>query len=323
MIPLVDHFCNRSTSFSTNIRFARMVYPPRVSLTLSSLHVLHDFSSLRPRPLGSGFFAFLFPHVPLVPSMPKDVSHAGRSPPLDAELFPSDEQLSQRTLWVALLIALGWSVLALGGALPLYLVNTPCNSDLPPAIYGGSYSTLTDLSLLRLLRIFDADQASSSSMSTLARRGLDSDSDPYGIHVRIIILTILTIFLGILPVLHKILREFSRIAAYRRRWLEVKCEGKDMAWLSARNALAYATWGERQFKDHLFKIGLSSTLPEQAKRNNNDGGARARNGQRIVRRREEEEPLTGRDTSEKQEIDIESLFSIGYGFCILGNEVAD
>ena len=249
--------------------------------------------------------------------MPEDVADAGRNAEIDAELFPSDEQLSQRTLWVALLIALGWSVLALGGALPLYLVNTPCNSDFPPAIYGGGYSTLTDLSLLRLLRLFDSGQVSPSSVSTHTRRGLDSSSDPYRVHVRVVVLAILTILLGVLPVLIKILREFNRIAEYRTRWLEVKCEGKDMAWLSARKAQAYATWGERQFKDYLVKIGLSTTLAEQARRNHNDGGVRARNGQRVVRRREEEEPLTGRDNVEKPEIDIESLFSIGYDFCLL------
>lgn len=246
--------------------------------------------------------------------MPEDVADAGRSAAIDAELFPSDEQLSQRTLWVALIIALGWSVLALGGALPLYLVNTPCNSYFPPAEYGGGYSTLTDLSLLRLLKLMDSSQISSSNVSTHTRRGLDSSSDPYRVHVRVVVLTILAILLGVLPVLIKILREFSRIAEYRKRWLEVKCEGKDMAWLSAQKAPAYATWGERQFKDYLVKIGMSTTLAEQAKRNPNDGGARARNGQRVVRRREEEEPLTGRDKVERPEIDIESLFSIGYDF---------
>lgn len=254
--------------------------------------------------------------------MPEDVSDAGRNSARDAQLFPSDEQLSQRTLWVALLIALGWSILALGAALPLYLINTPCNSDLPPAIYGGSYSTLTDLSLLRLLRAFDSGRLSSNNTSTSVRRDLEvssSDSDPYHVHVRIIVLTILTILLGILPVLRKILREYRRIAAYRRRWLEVKCEGRDMAWLSARKAPVYATWGERQFKDYLVKIGLSSTFAEQARRNHNDGGSRARNGQRVVRRREEEEPLTGRDSMERAEIDIEGLFSIGYDSFVFGN----
>ena len=277
----------------------------------------HVSFSLRPKPLGSGFFAFLFPEVPLVPDVPEDVSNAGRNVARDAELFPSDEQLSQRTLWVAFLIALGWSVLALCGALPLYLVNSPCNSDLPnPAKYGG-YSTLTDLSLLRLLRLFDSGSISTKNLVTVTRRAPESDFDPYHARIRIIILTVITIVLGILPVLHKIIKEFNNIAAYRKRWLEIKCEGKDLAWLSARKAPGYAGWGEKQFKDYLVKIGLSSTMGETSRRNRPDGGVRPRNGQRRVRRREEEQPLTGRDNAERAEVDIESLFSIGYVMCFL------
>lgn len=273
----------------------------------------HVTFSLRPRPLGSGFFAFLFPKVPLVPDVPEDVSDAGRNIARDAELFPSDEQLSQRTLWVAFLIALGWSVLALCGALPLYLVNTPCNSDLPnTATYEGSYSTLTDLSLLRLLRLFDSSPISTKNLVTVTRRAPESDFDPYHARIRIITLTVITIVLGILPVLRKIIVEFNNIAVYRKRWLEIKCEGKDLAWLSARKAPGYAGWGEKQFKDYLVKIGLSSTMGETSRRNRPDGGVRPRNGQRRVRRREEEEPLTGRDNAERTEVDIESLFSIGY-----------
>jgi len=212
---------------------------------------------------------------------------------------------------VAFLIALGWSVLALCGALPLYLVNTPCNSDIPNSTtYGGGYSTLTDLSLLRLLRLFDSGSISTNNLVTIARRAPGSDLEPY--RARIIILTVITIVLGILPALHKIIMEFNSIAAYRMRWLEIKCEGKDLAWLSARKAPGYAGWGEKQFKDYLVKIGLSSTMGEISRRNRNDGGARPRNGQRRIRRREEEEPLTGRDNAERAEVDIESLFSIGY-----------
>jgi hypothetical protein len=268
--------------------------------------------SLRPRPVGSGFFAFLFPKIPLVPPVPEDVSNAGRNAAHDAELFPSDEQLSQRTLWVAFLIVLGWSVLALAGALPLYLINTPCNADMPnSAVYGGGYSTLTNLSLLRLLRLFDTGTISTKNLATVIRRAPGPSSDPYRARVRIIVLTILTIVLGILPALRKVLKEFNRIVEYRRRWLEVKCEGKDIAWLSSRNAPGYATWGEKQLKDYLVRIGLSSTLAEATRRNRNNGGFRPRNGERRIRRREEEEPLTGRDNRDRTEIDIESIFSIG------------
>ncbi|KAF9556409.1 hypothetical protein CPC08DRAFT_778388 [Agrocybe pediades] len=268
---------------------------------------------LRPRRLGSAFFAFLFPKVPLVPDVPSDVSDAGRSPVEDAKLFPSDEELSQRTLWVALLIVLGWSFLGLAGALPIYLVNTPCNGELPSgAVFGGGYSTLNDLSILRLLRLFESGQITTSDGSNLQRRETLSNSDPFNAHVRVIVLTAITILLGLLPPLIKIIKEFNRLVAYRQRWLEYKCEGKDLGWLSARAAPGFRLWGEKRFKDFLVKIGLSSTLNESANSSRNGNGARARNGERRTRRREEEQPLYPTDDASKDaEIDIQSLFSIG------------
>ncbi|KAF8963914.1 hypothetical protein BDZ97DRAFT_1939372 [Flammula alnicola] len=251
---------------------------------------------LRPKPLGSAFFAFLFPKVPLVPSVPSDVSDAGRSATQDAKLFPSDEELSQRALWVALLIALGWSFLALGGALPLYLINTPCNAN-----------TRLPL-LLRLMRLIESGNITTNNISTLERRALISSSDPTHSRIRVIVLTALVIVLGVLPALRKILKEFNRVVAYRQRWLQVKCEGKDLAWLSARKAPGYATWGEKQLKDHLVKIGLSSSLGEAAK--GNVSSARLRNGEKRPLRREEEQPLHQNEDS-NAEVDIQSLFSIG------------
>ena len=250
--------------------------------------------------------------MPLVPDVPSDVSDAGRSAALDAKLFPSDEQLSQRALWVALMIALGWSVLALAGALPLYLINTPCNSGLPsPAVYEGGYSTLTDLSLIRLLRLFDSGNISTHNLATLVPRALPSNSsDPFNARTRIIVLTILVIVLGLLPALIKIIREFNAVAAYRNRWLEVKCEGKDLAWLSARKAPGFSTWGEKQLKDHLVKIGLSSSLGDAGRRNGSN--ARSKHGEKRNRRRDDEEqPLNTTGNTDRIEVDIQSLFSIG------------
>ena len=115
-----------------------------VAHTPASKHEL-TISSLRPKPLGRSFWAFLFPHVPLVPSVPSDVSDAGRSPAKDAQLFPSDEQLSQRVLWICTLIVAGWTVLALAAFLPLYMVSTPCLADsVPPARFSGVYSALQE-----------------------------------------------------------------------------------------------------------------------------------------------------------------------------------
>jgi hypothetical protein len=266
--------------------------------------------SLRPVPLGSSSFAFLFPNVPLVPSLPSDVSDAGRSIAHDAKLFPSDEELSQRVLFLALKITLGWSIVALGGVIPLYLINTPCNADFPsPAVFGlGGYSTLSDISLIRFLRLFDTGNASSENL--LGRASLLDGDDPFHARIRVIVLTILTILLGLLPALIGVVREFNAIVAYRRRWLQVRCQSKDLGWLSARKALGFATWGEKQFKDYLVKIGLSSTLSDTAKRNGNGHRARARNGEQRSRRREEEQPLNLNDDIDA-EVDVQSLFSIG------------
>lgn len=282
------------------------------------IYINHPPQSLRPKPLGSAFFAFLFPKVPLVPSIPSDVSDAGRSAANDARLFPSDEELTQRALWIALLIGLGWSVLALGGALPLYLVDTPCNADYAAPVLGGGYSTLTDLSFLRLLRAVETGGITTSDFSDGLQRRSDPIPESLRLRVRVIILAALVIVLGVFPALWKIIREFNHVAAYRSRWLQTKCEGKDLAWLSAKDAPGYANWGERQFKDHLVKIGLSSTLTSAGRQNGNgnghSGGARPRDGTRTTRRREEEQPLNDKHEETVAEVDIQSLFSIGLVF---------
>ena len=211
---------------------------------------------------------------------------------------------------MALKITLGWSIVALGGVIPLYLINTPCNADFPsPAVFGqGGYSTLSDISLIRLLRLFDSGNATSEEL--FSRLSLLDDDDPFHAHIRVIVLTILTILFGLLPALIAVVREFNAIVAYRRRWLQVRCQRKDLGWLSARKAPGFATWGEKQFKDYLVKIGLSSTLGDATKQNGNGHRARARNGEKRTRRREEEQPLNLNDDIDA-DVDVQSLFSIG------------
>ncbi|KAI0651968.1 hypothetical protein C8Q79DRAFT_1018843 [Trametes meyenii] len=257
--------------------------------------------SFRPKPLGRSFWAFLFPPVPLVPSLPSDVSDAGRSPAKDAALFTSDEQLSQRVLWVCTLIAAGWTVLALAGFLPLYMVSMPCLADSAPRPhYTGVFSVLQDLSLLRLLQVLDAGQVTTTSdfRAILSVREIVSGQDfaPKA-RVRIIIVTVLALVLGLLPVLWKILKEFNRTVAYRERWLEVHCQGLEMGWLSARRAPGFVGWGEKRLKDYLVKIGLSSCLDMS------DRNARSRRRRRAQEMNNEERG--------EFEVDVQSLFSVG------------
>ena len=258
--------------------------------------------SLRPKPLGRSFWAFLFPHVPLIPSLPSDVSDAGRSPSKDAELFPSDEQLSQRVLWICTLIVAGWTVLALAGFLPLYMVSTPCLAHSAPSPhFTGAYSALQDMSLLRLLQLLDAGQVTTTSDFRIllsSREIVDGKDAAPNARIRLIIATVLAIVLGLLPVLWKILKEFNRTVSYRERWTEVRCQGLEMGWLSARHAPGFVGWGEKRLKDYLVKIGLGSNL-DANERNPNTRSRRRRRAQEL--NNEEKGNL---------EIDVQSLFSI-------------
>jgi calcium permeable stress-gated cation channel len=242
----------------------------------------------------------------MVPSLPKDVSRAGRSVAEDVELFPSDEQLTQRTLWFAFLLALGWTILGLAGALPIYLISTPCLAHLPPrAKYTGALSTLQDLSLLRLLRFWDSEHESVTSISALQHRASFVENDARSnLRIRFILLTILVGLIAVGPALYKILKQFNRLVAYRQRWVTVRCQENEMGWLSARNAPGFANWGEQHFKDFILKTGLSSSFENSSARN----GSRRRPDQRRLTYGGDEPKNT---EGGNLEIDIQSLFSIG------------
>ncbi|KAI0785000.1 hypothetical protein C8Q75DRAFT_777072 [Abortiporus biennis] len=262
--------------------------------------------NLRPKPLSRSFWAFLFPPVPLVPPVPSDVSDTGKSAAKDAELYPSDEQLSQRTLWICLLIVLGWAILSLLGFLPLYMVSTPCLAQsIQPSRFTGAYSSLQDMSILRLLQLLDNSSTTRSSNIVLPLESREIvDGKDYGsiAKSRLIIVTVFAIVLALLPVLWKILREFNRLVAYRRRWIDVRCEGLEMGWLSARQAPGFVGWGEKRMKDFMVKVGLSSALDTTEGRNGN-GSSRSR------RRRRNQDWSSEEKAS--LEVDVQSLFSIG------------
>ena len=242
----------------------------------------------------------------MVPDLSEDVQDAGRNIVTDAQLFPSDEELTQRILWLALLICIGWSILALGGALPLYLISVPClaRSAAQTYTYGG-YSAVYDLSLLRLLQLLDdrqitttTDLRSSNSTQLVTRAVVNGEDLTGNTRIRIIILAALVIVLGLIPALWKTLREFNTVANYRKRWLKVKCANNEMGWLSASKAPGFVGWGEKRLKNYLLKTGLSSKLES--------------GGESRKEKKERERRLTERDNSgEGPDIDIESLFSIG------------
>ncbi|KIY50674.1 hypothetical protein FISHEDRAFT_38817, partial [Fistulina hepatica ATCC 64428] len=250
-------------------------------------------SDARPEPLGSAFFAFLSPRVPFRPDLPTDVSDFGKSSRFDHELFPSDEQLTQRALWVGLVLAAGWSILALGGALPLYLVGTSClANDDSSSVYGGALSTLQDLSVLRLLKLLDSGKVDTSHLSVLGRQEVEGGEDYKHVRDRIIVLTVFALVLALPPALYRVVKEFNALVAYRKRWLEVKCNNEELGWLSVRDAPGFADFGENHMKAVLGKNGLSTTLCDPARPD-----ARQRR-----RTREHYEP--------QPSVDVHSVFSV-------------
>lgn len=273
------------------------------------------YFSIRPPALRDSFWAFLFPNVPFVPPFPdrRDVANS----PNGADL-PSDGQLSQRVLWVCLLIVLGWSLVGLAGALPLYLINTPCLAQsVPQASLGGIYSVLQDLSLLRLLQLLEDGQVVTQTSPLQARAVVDGNDVSSNIRTRLIILTVFAIVLVMLPALYKIMNEFNKLVEYRRAWLEVHCENLELGWLSASKAPSFTGWGEKRIKDLIVKIGLSGSLDQNSGIAPGGGlagigsGFRGRNRRRSANGEENDRRLNDEEKS-RLEIDVCSLFSIGY-----------
>ncbi|KAL6304772.1 hypothetical protein BKA93DRAFT_732188 [Sparassis latifolia] len=249
---------------------------------------------LRPKPLSRSLLGFLFPETPLVPKIPTNTNSFGKSVARDAEPFLSDEELSQRTLWTAILIASVWTFLALAGLLPLYMVSTPCLAEsAPPARYNGVYSALQDLSLLRLLQLLDMGNVTATGWS--AYEIIHGHDAAPNARIRVIILTVFAIVLALAPALFLVVREFNKLVGNRERWINEKCEDQDMGWLSARQGPGFVGWGEKRVKDFLTKSGLSSSLETNE----------TNNGRPNRRRRNQDEEEKG-----KLEIDIQGLFSI-------------
>lgn len=256
---------------------------------------------IRPSALRPTLWSFLNPPVPMVPSI-SDVPSDPRDPAAeDARKFPSDEELSQRTLWLCFIVVLGWSILGLACALPLYLISLPCLAEsAPPPRYLGGFSTLQDLSVLRVLQLFDNRNVSTRNNASVLEI-VNGEDLKRRARVRVIIVTVLLIVVGLLPALVKILREYSMLVAFRRKWTDVHLQGKEMGWISARDAPGFIGWGERRLKDFVLKTGLSSSLDFSAEPASTGVGRRGRSG------RNGHSPYM-EDTG--FEVDISSLFTI-------------
>ncbi|KIJ45476.1 hypothetical protein M422DRAFT_59699 [Sphaerobolus stellatus SS14] len=264
-------------------------------------------SELRPKPLGNAFWAFLWPSVPLIPSLTDTGALDTRSGKRrNAVQFLSDEELAQRTLWHAFLTVLTWSIVGLAGALPLYLLRTPCVAESAPSEqFGGQYSTLHDLSLLRLLNLLDDKNITTTGISSFAKRAIvDGTNLRHFTEVRLIILAVLVVAASSIPAAIKLLHEFTKLVNYRKLWIEYKCDNVEMAWLRKADTMCFDGWGENQIKDYLTDIGLSQGFRNGSEANGNSSGVgmNGRSQRSYANRVAEEKPLP--------EIDIQSLFTI-------------
>ncbi|KAI9511899.1 hypothetical protein F5148DRAFT_974431 [Russula earlei] len=260
---------------------------------------------LRPAHLGSNFWAFLYPPVPMVPSIsdvPADPSDPAAA---DVRSFPSDEELSQRTLWLCFLIVLGWSILGLVGALPLYMISVPCLAETAPAPrFLGGYSMLQDFSVLRVLQLLDnRDVVTPRNANVL--EVVDGEDLKWRGRLRLIILSGLLILVGLIPAVVKILHEHGKLTAFRRKWINVYLQGREMGWISARAAPGLAGWGEKRVKDFILKTGLSSSLDFSAEHANSGTTRRGRSG-----RHRNPGPYMFSQEDFGMEVDISSLFTI-------------
>lgn len=239
--------------------------------------------------------------VPPISNVPSDPSDPAAE---DARKFPSDEELSQRTLWLCFVVVLGWSILGLACALPLYIISLPCLAETaPPPLHLGGYSTLQDLSILRVLQLFDNRDVSTQSNASVLEI-VNGEDLKRRARVRVIVVTVLVV-VGLLPALVKILREYSKLVSFRRKWTDVHLQGKEMGWISARDAPGFVGWGEKRLKDFILKTGLSSSLDFSAEPASTGVGRRGRSG-----RHGRSPYLFEEDTG--FEVDISSLFTVMY-----------
>jgi hypothetical protein len=171
------------------------------------------------------------------------------------------------------------------------------------ATYGGWYSTLQDLSFLRLLSALDSQDGTSSQndLRIFARESKPNTN----IRIRIIVLAVILIVVGLIPALWKLLREFGRMVSFRQRWLEVRCGNQDIGWLSINKAPGFTGWGEKRLKDFITQVGLSSTLDQS---NDRTGSRDHRQGYGARQQRSEETPLN--EEGRNLEVDILKLFTI-------------
>jgi hypothetical protein len=128
------------------------------------------------------------------------------------------------------------SLVALGAALPMFLVKVPCLGETSPQNYlGGRLGTLTDLSLLHLPIQIRALPSTISPAISSAR-------------IRLIIILVLITVISVFGGLFAIARSYSALSKYRKNFTEQVCGGLSMVFISGKNAAGWNGLTEEKIK---------------------------------------------------------------------------
>ena len=201
--------------------------------------------------------------------------------------------------------------------MPLYVVDTPCTGDtLPNAKYGGQYSALHDLSLIRLLRLLPRGSVSTGSAVLHRRLFVDGVDESRKARSRLLGLTILVVVLAVAASL-LLFREFHKLLSYRRLWLRVRCGEMEMGWLSAGQTPGLASLGEDAVKEVFADNGLVSAARGRISVGSNGSNEhwRRRSVVSMRQRRQRDEPYETEDANRSSytdgnDIDVTGVFCV-------------
>jgi hypothetical protein len=176
-------------------------------------------------------------------------------PSLSSTVPLSSAALAQRTMFTGLKLAALSSFVALGAALPMFLIKVPCLGETSPRNdLGGRLGSLTDLSLLRLLNALDPSPDSDSTSNFLhlpiQLRALPSTISPANstARIRLIIILVLITVLSVGGGLFAIARAYAALSEYRKKFTEQVCGGLNMVFISSTHSPGWDGLTEEKIK---------------------------------------------------------------------------
>jgi hypothetical protein len=218
----------------------------------------------RPPRLPPSRFSFLYPPVPLVPSLSRssELSSAATAPAHMLN-FPSDEELHLRFLYTVAKVVVVWMLAALCIGLPVLVAGVPSlqSRGSSSMLLAGRYSALDNVSIIRLLRAHDDGLVSST-------------------RARLIVLTVFSIALPLFLLVFVVRREIDLVTKNRRNFVSQTCEGLQMGWLSAKRARGFRGVSESEIRRLFSQWGLAR--PQQTDAEDSGGGADVERGAREV-----------------------------------------